>query len=49
MAVLPEPEWQFRHGMWVKAIWKPGPPVAEQDVLYLKWLWETERIEMARA
>ena len=26
--------------MWVKAIWKPGPPIKEQDALYRKWFWE---------
>ena len=40
MGVLPEPKWEFRNGMWVKAIWKPGPPIKEQDALYRKWFWE---------
>ncbi len=26
--------------MWVKAIWKPGPPIKEQDALYRKWFWD---------
>ena len=40
MGVLPEPKWEFRNGMWVKAIWKPGPPIKEQDALYRKRFWE---------
>ena len=40
MGVLPEPKWEFRNGMWVKAIWKPAAPIKEQDALYRKWFWE---------
>ena len=40
MGVLPEPKWEFRNGMWVKAIWEPAAPIKEQDALYRKWLWE---------
>ena len=40
MGVLPGPKWELRNGMWVKAMWKPGPPIKEQDALYRKWFWE---------
>ena len=40
MGALPEPKWVFRNGMWVKSIWKPGPPMPEQDALYRKWFWD---------
>lgn len=46
MAAFSEPKWEFHHGMWVKAVGEPGPPMPEQDALYRKWFLDGQEEAM---